>query len=82
MVYEKKSARDLESKKKKKKLNAAKSENWDERVSYDIQSCEIFFTVFNSFLNETAFNTKLLGCFSGSKTEVTEIIALKFGTNI
>ena len=41
--------------KKEKKLNAAKSVGKDERVSYDIQACEIFFAALQPFLNKTAF---------------------------
>ena len=46
--------------KKEKKLNVAKSVGRDERVSYDIKPCEIFFAVLQPFLNKTAFYTKLL----------------------
>ena len=46
--------------KKEKKLNAAKSVGRDEKVSYDISPCEIFFAVLKPFLNKTAFYTKLL----------------------
>ena len=46
--------------KKRKKLNVAKSVGRDERVSYDIKQCEIFFAVLQPFLNKTAFYTKLL----------------------
>ena len=49
-----------QKKKKEKKLYAAKSVNRDERVSYDIEPCELFFAVLNPFLNKTAFYTKLL----------------------
>ena len=48
--------------KKEKKLNAAKSVGRDERVSYDIKPCEIFFAVLKvkPFFNKTAFYIKLL----------------------
>ena len=46
--------------KKEKKLNAAKSVGRNDRVSYDIKPCEIFFAVPQPFLNKTAFYTKLL----------------------
>ena len=46
--------------KKEKKLTATKSVGRDERVSYDIQPCEIFFAVLKPFFNKTAFYTKLL----------------------
>ena len=48
-------------KKKKKKLDAAKSVGRVKIVSYDIYSYEIFFAVLKPFLNKTAFSTKLLG---------------------
>ena len=41
--------------KKKKKLNATKSVGRDEKASYNILPCEIFFAVLKSFLNKTAF---------------------------
>ena len=47
--------------KKEKKLNVAKSVGRDERVSYDIKPCEIFFAIYKPFFNKTAFYTKLLG---------------------
>ena len=40
------------------------------------------FSVLKPFLSETAFYTKLLGRFSGPKTEVTWPIVSKLGTNI
>ena len=46
--------------KKEKKLNAAKSVGRDERVSYVIYLCEIFFAILEPFLNKTAFHTKRL----------------------
>ena len=45
---------------KEKKLNVADRVRRDEKVSYDIQPCEIFFAVLEPFLNKTAFYTKLL----------------------
>ena len=45
---------------KEKKLNSAKSVGRDEKVSYDILPCEIFFVVLEPFLNKTTFYTKLL----------------------
>ena len=69
--------------KKRNKLNRGqKWVGWDERVSWDIQPYEIFFAVFKPFLTETAFYAKLVGRFSGSKTEVTWPIASKLCTNI
>ena len=58
-------------KKRKKPYSGQKWVGWDERVSQDIQPCEIFFAVLKPFLTETAFYAKLAGWFSGSKTEVT-----------
>ena len=46
--------------KKRKKLDAAKSLSRDERVSYDIQPCKIYFAVLKPFLNKTAFYTEFL----------------------
>ena len=45
---------------KEKKLNVASRVRRDEKVSYDIKPCEIFFAVLEPFLNRTAFYTKLL----------------------
>ena len=62
MVYEKKSAQNLESKKRKKGVDAAKSVGRVKKVSYDLYPCEIFFAVLlKPFLNKIAFYTKLLG---------------------
>ena len=61
--------------KKRKKRNkphrGQKWVGWDERVSKDIQPYKIFFAALKPFLTETAFYAKLVGRFSGSKTEVT-----------
>ena len=60
-----------EKKGKKRKNKEKKWIGWDERVSKDLQPCEIFFAVLNPVLNETAFYVKLAGRFLGSKTKVT-----------
>ena len=58
--------------KKERNLIAAKSGvgRMKEHLKRNI-FCEIFFTVFQPFLNETAFYTELSWRFSGVKTEVT-----------
>ena len=67
----------IRKKKKEKKRNkphrGQKWVGWDERVSWDIQPCEIFLAVglLKPFLTDTAFYAKLAGRFSGSKTKVT-----------
>ena len=68
--------------KKEKKLNAAKSVGRDERVSHDIQPCEIFFAALKPFLNQTAFTPNFWSSFwvLNLKLQLTRLIALKFGT--
>ena len=68
--------------KKEKKINTAKSVGRDERVSYDIQPCEIFFAALKPFLNKTDFTPNFRSSFRvlNLKLQLTRLIALKFGT--
>ena len=77
--FKKRAHKIKEEKKRKKPHGDQKWVGWDEKVCLDIKPCEKFFVVLKPFLNETAFYAKLLGRFSGSKAEVTRLIALKFG---
>ena len=68
---------------KKKKLHRGKSGLVGmKRFLQTYNHVRIFCAALKPFLNMTGFYVKLSGQFSGCKTEVTKLIASKFGTSI